>query len=161
MRPRVYLETTIPSLLTAWPSRDLVIAGKQRTTRDWREKRAPLFELVASEFVLDEVRAGDPDAARLRVEALRSVSLLEVTDEVRRLSKDILDTKLIPAKAQFDAAHIAICSVHQVDYLLTWNCTHIANAMILKDLEQVCLSAGYELPVICTPDELMGEQHGP
>jgi len=157
MRPRVYLETTIPSYLTAWLSRDLVMAGHQRTTSEWWESRRHDFELFVSQFVIDEAGSGDPDAARRRLEALADVPLLDLSDDVYALADQLLKRVPLPASAAADALHIAVAAVNGMDYLLTWNCTHIANAELRPRIETVCRDCGFEPPVICTPEELLKE----
>lgn len=155
MKPKVYLETTIPSLLTAWPSRDLIVAADQQATRDWWDNRRQNFELFVSPEVLDEAGQGDVEAARLRLEAINTLPVLAVTAEVEELTRAVLATGLIPPRATRDAAHIAFASVHEMDFLLTWNCRHIHNAMISRRLAEVCSAQGFALPVLCTPRELM------
>ena len=157
MKPRLYLETTIPSYLTARPSRDLIVAGHQEITREWWEKRAAAFRLYISQLVIDEASAGDPAAARQRLKALQDLPLLDITPEIAELASSILAAGKIPRKAATDAAHIAIAAVHGMDFLVTWNCIHIANAAIAKALALICRQHGCECPVICTPEELMGE----
>ncbi len=155
MKPKVYLETTIPSLLTAWPSRDVEIAAQQLATRDWWDTRRSHFELFVSPEVLGEASQGDAEAARLRLHAIATVPVLAVSDEVEALTGRIQTTGLIPERATRDAAHIAFATVHEMDFLLTWNCRHIHNAMISRRLAGVCAAMGFTLPVICTPRELM------
>jgi hypothetical protein len=157
MKPRVYLETTIPSYLTAWPSPDVVMAGHQQTTREWWDTRRQDFELFVSQFVVDEAGLGDPDAARRRLESLAAVPLLDVSDEIYALANELVQGVPLPAKAAADSLHIAIATVHGMDYLLTWNCAHIANATLRGRIEMVCRDAGYEPPIICTPEELLKE----
>ena len=153
----MYLETTIPSYLTSRPSRDLIIAGHQQVTRDWWENRRGDFEIYISQLVLDEAAAGDPAAARERLKLLRPLPMLDITPDVAELTSSILASGKIPRKAATDAAHIAIAAVHGVDFLVTWNCVHIANAVIVKALVSICREQSYECPVICTPEELLGE----
>ncbi len=155
MKPKVYIETTIISYLTAWPSRDVVIAGYQQTTRDWWRDAADRFELVASELVIDEAGAGDPVAAQERLVALESVTLLDATEAAANLAQQLIESGAIPEKAAGDAGHIAIAVTNGVEYLVTWNCRYIANATMRAQIERVCRSAGYEPTIICTPDELM------
>src|SRR5260221_6929338 len=130
MKPRLYLETTIPSYLTSRPSRDLVIAGHQQITRDWWEKRKKDFQIYISQFVLDEARAGDPTAARERFKVLQSLPLLSITSEVGELASTLLASGKIPRKAATVAAHISIAAVHGIDFLVTCKCVDIANAVI-------------------------------
>jgi hypothetical protein len=154
MKRGLYLETTIPSYLTSRPSRDLIIAGHQQVTREWWEKRRDAFQICISQLVIDEARAGDPIAARERMLAIREFPLLDITPEVGHLASAILASGVLPRKAATDAAHIAIASVHGMDFLLTWNCTHIANAFLAKAVARTCRQLGWECPLICTPEEL-------
>ena len=158
MKPRVYLETTIPSYLTAWPSRDLVRAAHQQITRDWWDRRRAEFDLYISQVVLRECQAGDATAAAERLKTLQVLPLLEQTEEATRLAQALVDGVPLPERASVDALHVAIAAVHGVDYLLTWNCTHIANATLRAPIEFVCRENGYEPPAICTPDELLAEE---
>jgi hypothetical protein len=157
MKSRLYLETTIPSYLTSRPSRDLIIAGHQELTREWWEKRRDSFQLYISQLVIDEASAGDPFAAHQRLRVLQDLPLLDITPEVMELATGILASGKIPRKAATDAAHIAIAAVHGMDFLVTWNCVHIANAAIAKALASICREHACECPVICTPEELLGE----
>jgi hypothetical protein len=157
MKPKLYLETTIPSYLASRPSRDLIVAGHQQLTKDWWEKRSHAFELYVSQLVVDEAGAGDPDAAFERLKIIRGLPSLDLTSEVGLLSAALLRSGYVPRKAATDAAHIALAAVHGVDFLLTWNCVHIANAVVSRALARVCREQGHECPVICTPEELLGQ----
>jgi len=117
MKPRLYLETTIPSYLTSRPSRDLIIASHQQITSDWWETRKGGFRLFISQLVIDEAGGGDPAAARERLKTLQHLPLLDITPEVAELAAAILDSGIIPRKAATDAAHIAIAAVHGMDFL--------------------------------------------
>jgi predicted nucleic acid-binding protein len=158
MKPKVYLETTIISYLTAWRSPQLIVAAHQESTRDWWDDERHLFDLYISEAVVQEALLGDPSAAQKRLEVLRDLTELQITDEARRLAKELVEKTPIPRTARVDALHIATATVHGMDYLLTWNCRHIANAVMRKSLTAICEAAGYEIPVICTPLELIEEQ---
>jgi predicted nucleic acid-binding protein len=153
----VYIETTVVSYLTADPSRDLVLAAHQQITRDWWNTRDS-FELFASQFVVDEASRGDALAAERRVAALRDLVLLDLTPDATLLAAELVRAHGVPAKAKIDALHIAVSSVHGIDYLVTWNCTHIANATMRGRIEAICRGAGFDPPVICTPIELVKEQ---
>jgi len=157
MKSKLYLETTIPSYLTARPSRDLIVAAHQQITHEWWEKRRHNFEIFISQFVIDETGQGDEEASQRRFEILSEFDLLDITDDVTDLASAILDAGVIPQNAATDAAHIAIATVHNIQFLLTWNCAHLANAEISIGIKSVCKSKGYEAPIICTPEELMGE----
>lgn len=155
MKPKVYLETTIVSYLAAWPSRDVVMAANQQTTRDWWARHNADSDLYTSDIVVQEARAGDPDAARRRLEILEVATELNITEESKALAARLVDQVPLPRKAQVDALHIAVATVNGMDYLLTWNCTHIANAALRHRIEAVCRASGCEPPVICTPQELL------
>ncbi len=155
-KAKVYLETTIPSYVMARPSRDLVRAAEQEITRAWWEMRES-FDLYASELVIEEVSAGDAEAAAQRLEALAGVALLGMTPDAEALAAMLVAEAALPARAAIDALHIAVAACHGMDYLLTWNCKHIANAVMRTKIEAVCRAAGFEPPVICTPMELLQE----
>jgi len=156
MKPRVYIETTIPSYLVGRPSRDLVVAAHQELTHEWWQNRRPTFGVFVSQFVIDEAGLGDPGLAKARLKVIENLDQLEITSDVGLLAARIVESRAIPEKAAADAAHIAAAAVHAMDYLLTWNCTHIANAEISTKVRRVCETAGFACPVICTPEELMG-----
>ena len=151
-RPRVYVETTIVSYLSAYPSRNLIRAAHQQVTRDWWAARER-FELFVSEVVLRESRAGDPTAAADRLRALDGLPLLAVTDNAAALASDLVRLGGLPAKAAADALHVAVAAVHGIDYLLTWNCTHIANVTMRPLIESICRGANFAPPLLCTPLE--------
>lgn len=155
MKPRIYIETSILSYLTANPSSDVRVAANRDVTTEWWETRRNDFELFVSEFVIAEISLGDPEIAKRRLEAISGIPEIEATEEVRRLGKALLSQGVIPARAEIDAYHIAIAAVNGMEYLLTWNCTHIANAVMRPKIESLCREYGYEPPVICTPQELM------
>ena len=153
--PRVYIETTIPSFLAARASRDVIVAGKQETTRLCWELRSRHFELFVSPLVWDEVALGDPEVSQRRCAIIAGLPVLAVDEQTSPIAEAFMASGAIPAKAATDASHIAVATRHGMDFLLTWNCTHIANAQTVRRLNAVAGSLGYELPTICTPDELM------
>jgi predicted nucleic acid-binding protein len=157
MRARVYLETSIISYLAARPSRDVLVVAHQQISLDWWEERRRDFDLVTSAVVVREARRGNPDVARRRLALLEGVPLLEVTDSAHELARTIVQKGLLPQTAYPDALHIATATVHKVDYLLTWNCSHIANAEILPRVAQICERYDFGLPYVCTPEELLGD----
>ena len=157
MKTRLYMETTVPSYLTARLSRDLIVAGNQQLTWEWWETRRNRFGICISQFVLDEAGAGDPEVAQKRLDLLQPFPLLDISADVTTLASGILQSGLIPVRAATDAAHIAVAAVHQVQFLMTWNCAHIANAELSESLRSICSDYGFACPVICTPAELMGD----
>jgi hypothetical protein len=158
MKAKLYLETTIPSYLVGWPSRDLLVAAHRQITRDWWESRRGEFDLCVSDFVIEEVAIGDAQLASQRLELLAGVPVLAASEEIMKLAEDLVTEGPIPSKAAIDAAHIAIATVYGCEYLLTWNCRHIANAELHRGIRRVVEKYGYEVPTLCTPEELMGEQ---
>ena len=156
MRERVDLETSIPSYLTARPSRDLISAAHRELTREWWEHHRHKYDLFVSGLVLEEISLGDPDAARRRIDVLAGIQVLEESIDAKSLAKTFVAETLMPKNAGDDAMHVAIATLQRMDFLLTWNCRHIANAAILKRLEIRCAKLGYTLPRLCTPEQLMG-----
>ncbi|MBI1988557.1 MAG: type II toxin-antitoxin system VapC family toxin [Betaproteobacteria bacterium] len=157
MSERVYLETSIISYLAAHPSRDLVTAARQQLTHEWWARRRSAFEVCISELVVAEAAAGDPDAAARRAQLIRDLPSLSISEEAIALARNLVQSAGLPARAAVDALHISLAAFHGIDYLLTWNSTHIANAELRPKVERACRDNGYEPPVLCTPDELMGD----
>lgn len=151
----VYLETTFISYLVALPSRDLVVAAHQQITRDWWRLRRSRFRCVVSPVVIDEISLGDPSEIKKRLEIVGSLEVLQASEEAELLAQAIMDAGVLPQKAVRDAAHIAVAAAHSVQYLLTWNCKHLANAQISRRIGRVCNSRGLEMPTICIPEELL------
>lgn len=156
MSETVYIETSILGYLTARSTKDLILAANIEITRDWWESRRNAFILYTSEAVLDEVAQGDAEIAAQRLEILRDFPLLALNQVVQDLAAQFLARSSLPPKAKVDAIHIAAATIHGMDYLLTWNCKHIANAQIQGKLAEISLDFGYVLPILCTPNELMG-----
>jgi hypothetical protein len=154
-KPTVYVETTVVSYLTAWPSRDLVRAAQQQQTREWWDARRDAFDLVCSELVQREAAAGDPTAAAERLKVLADLRVLVATPLAAALATDLIVRLQLPPRAQPDALHVAIAATNGVNYLLTWNCRHLTNAVLRPRIESVCRDNRLEPPVICTPADLM------
>jgi hypothetical protein len=157
MSETVYIETSILGYLTARPSRDLVVAANIETTREWWDTRRNDFQLYSSQAVIKETSQGDAAISSQRLEIVRNLALLDLNQSVLDLAEQFLARSNLPAKADVDAVHIAVATVHSMDYLLTWNCKHIANAQIQRKLAEVSIDFGYELPILCTPYELLGD----
>lgn len=155
MKPTVYLETTVIGYLAMRSSSLLRVAADQQTTLDWWDNYRHQYDLVVSRFVVEECSAGDPVAAQERLVYLDGIPLLPVSKEVDLLAESLLADVPLPAKARIDAFHISVAAVNGVQYLLTWNCRHIANPSLRSQIERVCRERNCELPVICTPDELL------
>lgn len=159
MKPRVYVETSVVSYLTARLSRNVVVLGNQIVTRDWWRDAAEMFRLVASELVIGEASQGNPQAARDRLLVLESIQLLDASDESRALGRALIQAHALPTGAEQDAAHISVAVVNGVEYLATWNFRHIANPATAFRIEQVCRDEGYEPTMICTPSQLLEMRH--
>jgi hypothetical protein len=155
MAKRVYIETTVVSYLTARPSRDVVMAGHQQVTHEWWDTCRPNYELCVSQLVLDEAGAGDSQAAQERLLVLRPMLVLETTVDALELAKELLQGGALPAKAAADALHIAVAATNAVPFLLTWNCRHLANAVMRPTIEAACKAKGFTASIICTPEELL------
>ncbi|MEM1280040.1 MAG: type II toxin-antitoxin system VapC family toxin [Cyanobacteria bacterium P01_H01_bin.152] len=156
MRETVYIETSILGYLTARPTNNLILAANTKVTQDWWENYRSEFTLYASELVQNEAAQGDGAIATQRLSLLDPIPFLEITEDAIALGQAFLQQSNLPAKAANDSLHMALATVYGLNYLLTWNCKHMANAQIQKKLAQISEQLGYELPVICTPYELMG-----
>lgn len=155
IKPTVYIETSVISYLTAKMSRDLIVAAHQQLTHEWWEQIRPNVECCVSPFVNQEASRGDEKFAVRRLAAIASFSVLTVDGEVEELAEKYLRHLGIPEKARFDAAHLAVAARHKVDYVLSWNCKHIASARVQKLLREVNDKLGVHTPIVCTPEELM------
>ena len=157
----VYLETSFISYLTNRLSNDYLVSAHQRVTREWWERRRNDFDLYISEVVINEISAGDKEESRKRVELVRtSTKLLAIDQEAEKLAQAFLTKGALPKKAAEDASHMAIAAVNGIDYLLSWNCKHIANAEIIRVIMDICKERGYQAPIICTPLEILGKEDG-
>ena len=157
---RVYIETSVVSYLTARPTGNLLAAAWQATTVDWWESQRQRFELYTSEVTLEEAGRGDQSAAAKRLEALANIPCLRISSRVRELGKALIDEGAFPSTALDDALHVAVATVHRIDYLLTWNFRHLDNAEAKPTIRRIVGLHGLESPEICTPQELMGVDHG-
>jgi hypothetical protein len=154
----VYIETSIPSYMTARPSRDVRAAAWRDITVQWWDTARRRYDLYTSEIVVAEAREGDAGAAERRIDALRGIPELVVDAEVESLAARLIAGGGFPPAAEFDALHVALAAVHTVDFLLTWNCRHINNADTKPTIRSICALAGYVCPEICTPQELLPEE---
>jgi predicted nucleic acid-binding protein len=155
MKEKVYIETSVVSYLCSRPSRDLIVAANQEVTQEWWRDERRSYELFVSEFVLSEIMAGDRDAAVKRQEAVQDIAILTANEKSERLAVEIMRQAKLPVSVVDDVAHVSIASVHGMEYLLTWNCAHIANPHWLGKLSRIIVVHGYEMPVVCTPQALL------
>jgi predicted nucleic acid-binding protein len=151
----VYLETTVVSYYTARPSRDIVQLAHQEITRRWWQLAHRRFDLFISELVIEEASAGDSNAAKHRLEVISRFTMLQLNEAVEGLTVAYMNGLNLPAKYARDAAHVAVAAIHGMDYLVTWNCTHIANGEIIRKIIRINEQLGFATPIICTPEELM------
>jgi len=158
MKKSVYIETSIPSYLTARPSRDVRAAAWQQITSQWWDEARDHYELFTSALVIVEASDGNPEAAARRLKSLEGIEELLIDEEVQALAEKLVVEGGIPTVAKADALHVAVAAVHGVDYLLTWNCRHIDNATRKPIIRAICVTAGYSYPEICTPMELLPEE---
>ena len=154
---KVYLETSFIGYLTSRLSRDLIVAGHQQITHEWWDTRRTDFELYTSRLVIDEAGAGNEEASQKRLVVLEELPLLDFSEEVIELAEQLVSAGPFPEVAADDAFHVAVATVHGMDFLLTWNCRHIANGEIVREATAICKAKGYDMPRISTPEELMGE----
>jgi predicted nucleic acid-binding protein len=152
----VYIETSIVSYLRQRPSSRIIVAAHQFLTRKWWEEDRTKYDLVTSQYVIDEAAQGDPTLAAERLESLEPIPLLPLNREIDEIAKEIMNRAILPPKAQLDALHIAATAYHRIEYLLTWNCRHIANANILPRVHRLLSALAIPIPIICTPEELLG-----
>jgi len=153
--PTLYVETSIISYLRQRPSSQVVMAARQLLTHRWWNEERANYELVTSEFVIDEASAGDPGLAQERLDSLSGIPVLAGDPRIDAIADEIVDRAILPQKAVVDALHIASTAHHGIEYLLTWNCRHIANARILPRVHAVLLEFGCSIPIICTPEEMV------
>ncbi|MFZ2655107.1 MAG: type II toxin-antitoxin system VapC family toxin [Victivallales bacterium] len=158
MKESVYVETSVISYLVARPSRDLVVAAHQQITREWWEKNLRNFDVYVSPYVIGEISLGNPEYAELRMKSISGFLELEITPMVEKLAEKYFKTLNIPEKAKLDCFHLAISAVHGIDYLISWNCKHIVNARVKRDLESVNFDLDIRSPMICTPEELLEDR---
>ena len=155
IKPRVYIESTVISYLVARSSDNPILASRQRASQQLWENYADKFEFVISDIVSNEVRLGDTNAAQRRLEVISSLRVLELLPEVDVLGRKLLDTEAIPRNSESDAQHIAIATVHSVEYLVSWNHKHIVNENRREYINQVCQEAGFQPTILYTPIQLM------
>lgn len=152
----VYIETSIISHATAWPSADPVVAVLQQQAREWWAVERPKFNLVTSQLVIDEASLGDPTAAQDRLAALAGIPLLPTDAVVEAVADELIARSLMPTKARLDALHVATAAVGGVQFLLTQNCHHIANAHMLPAIYRALDELGYPDLLIYTHAEFLG-----
>jgi hypothetical protein len=152
----VYIETSIVSHATAWPSPDPATAVLQDQAKRWMNEQRSLYDLVTSQLVLDEAAMGDADAAARRLKMLDGIPVLPAYPDADTVADEIISRSMMPASARIDALHVALAALAGVQYLLTQNCKHIANAHELPRLYRLLDELGLSGILICTPIEFLG-----
>jgi hypothetical protein len=160
-KPTVYVETTIPSYLTAWPSRVVARAREQELTRKWWDASRHNYDLYLSELVAAEIRMGDPSAARDRLDAVQDLPQLGISEAARELAREYVRLLAIPPRALADGLHLALTVVNALDYLLTWNCRHLANPHVMRAIAIENTRRGLHVPLIVTPENLLDLEDNP
>jgi len=158
MKPTVYIETTVPSYYTSRPSRDIIVLAHQEITRIWWDERLQFFEAYISPVVIEEAARGNEEQAHNRLDLLSQFQILKATDEIEKLAEIYMKEIGFPTRAIRDAAHLAFAGGYGLDYLITWNCAHIANAEFRRRLWEINMDIGIRTPIICTPEELLGKE---
>lgn len=155
MKPSIYIETSVISYLTGRLSSNLIVAAHQQLTQEWWENSLLHFDPFVSPVTIDEISQGDPEAARKRLGMIGNFPLLKITPDIQRLADTYFSSLRIPEKARADTYHLAVATVYKIDFLVTWNCKHLANGFVIRQLKNVNRELGTRSPVICTPEELM------
>ena len=155
MRPAVYIETTVISYLTARPSRDLIVAGHQQITAEWWDGVRPKVDCFVSPFVIQEASRGDSEMVSARLAAIAEFPVLAENETVEELAQRYFAKMSIPERARIDAFHLAIAAAYEMDYLLSWNCRHIASALVQRTIQKINDELEILTPVMCTPEALM------
>ncbi len=154
---KIYVETTVVGNVAGRIQTNPDVAARQRDTRHWWDWASKHYELVISQLVLDECQGGDPEAARERLEVVKSLTVISINDDARLLARLLGEKGAVPVSEPRDALHVAVAAVQGVQYLVTWNCKHIANATLRSKIEKTCIEAGHSPPIICTPPEIPGD----
>jgi predicted nucleic acid-binding protein len=160
-KPSIYIESTIPSYLTAWPSPDLIMAARQQLTRDWWQTAPDHFRLLISQTVLDEVISGDPEAAERRLASTRGIEILPLVPDILSLSRDYISLLSFPPKAYNDAVHLVYAVSFEIDYVVTWNMRHLANSKTMRAMTEFNIARGFHVPLIVTPEYLVDQGEEP
>lgn len=158
MMPKLYIETSVVSYLTSHPSRDLVIAARQELTRETWPELLLHFDIYVSALVVQEVGRGDPEASASRLRAIDGMPVLDLSDAVKDLARTLIEKKVVPDTHLEDALHVAVAAANGMDFLLTWNFSHINNAFTRSRIRDIIEGEGYECPELCSPEELFGEE---
>jgi len=153
----VYVETSVISYAVGHLSHSLQVAANQQITRQWWNHAQRRWHLLISPLVIAEAGEGDRGLSLARVRKLQGIEVLPTTQEIMDCTAYYMKHLLLPRKAYVDAGHLAHAVQHKLDYLVTWNCTHIANGQVLQRLRKLNDIRGWHTPLVVTPEFLMEE----
>lgn len=153
----IYIETSIISYLVARPSNNLISAARQKITFDWWNREKGKYKIYISELVIAECSRGDKNAVRTRLNFVQNIPFLKINKGCIELAELFFNKAFLPEKARDDALHVAIATYYKMDFLLTWNCRHLANAHFIRKLQTISFEEGLVIPTICTPQEITNE----
>jgi predicted nucleic acid-binding protein len=151
---KVYVESSVISYITARPSRDLVVSARQAITNEWWEQKRKRYDVYISELLIDEIASGDKEAAQKRLDVVKEIPNLEITEIAKDLANLLISSGAVPENSPEDALHIGLAAAQGVEYLLTWNFKHINNATKRAEITQIIENQGFLSPVLCSPEEL-------
>jgi predicted nucleic acid-binding protein len=154
-KPRVYVETTVPSFYHEMRTAPDIVARRE-WTRQWWDNATARYELVTSPAVLDELAGGLPERGAERLALVRDLPVLPVEPAIAEIVQAYIRHKVMPADPAGDALHLALASYHKCDFLVTWNCRHLANANKFGSIRRVNTLLGLFVPALVTPLELLG-----
>jgi hypothetical protein len=157
MKSKVYIETSVVSYYTGRGSRDVVIAGRQQSTQDFWPRLVDEMLPFVSALVVKEASGGNPAVAQKRLDAIRDFAVLGTTPEAERLAQALVDAQSIPAECPEDALHIAVAAIAGMDFIVTWNFSHINNPFTKMMIRHAVETAGYQCPEIVSPDAFIGD----
>jgi hypothetical protein len=160
LRPKIFVESSVISVLVETRPKDLLLLSRQVYTRAWWRKRSA-FDLFASKAVREEAATGDGRKAAKRLVILRTMTPLDIRGTPQLIASELLQTRILPQKAQVDVLHWATASFYRMDYLLTWNLKHLANAQIQQQIFRWADKAKYNTPAVTTPEQLLRSLYGP
>jgi predicted nucleic acid-binding protein len=154
----IYVETTVIGNVAGRIHSNPDVSSRQRATRRWWTDVASRYRLAIPQLVISECSAGDPNAAQERLDVAKGLTILAITDDARNLARKLVHEGAVPQSEPRDALHIAVAAAQRVQYLVTWNFKHIANATMRSKIEQICRDAGFVPPIICSPQEIPGDE---
>ncbi len=157
MKPRIYVETSVISYLTARPSSNVMLLARQQFTRELWDLQPDRFQVWLSPLVLDEASQGDPLAAATRLQVCQGLAELEITSDAMAFAQQLISTGAVPNTEPEDALHIALATMHSMDYIASWNFAHMVGPAAKFKLQNKINALGHKPPIIATPEEIFEE----